>query len=272
EQFGMSVGTVRRVLYELAQEGILHTSQGKGVFIADPVPVGKKRTKKSIGFVYSFSQTHGPYLSKLLEAVTSHCNSFGYELKVYGNDSLNISLREAVSHRLAAGFLLASPPDMELVKLIQQNGIAFVCVNNQVTDKDPNCVTADGIESIRKAVAHLAELGHKKIGLLSGPETWAVPKIMGTLEQVLSEHGLRCYPKLVRHGEWEQEAGYRLMKEILAADPKPTAVIATDDQIGIGAIRTAWETNLRVPEDLSIVAIGNMVPAHLQPIPLTVVD
>jgi len=272
---GLSVGTIRRALYELSQQGLLYGMRGKGVFVAQSAQHSPDINTRILGFVYSFEQTHGPYLSKLLEAVTQHCNLLGYELKIYNNRSAGISqlLKEAVRKRLVAGFLLGSASYTELADIIQQAGIPFVWVNNLPNDSAQNCVLPNVQQFIRRGVDYFFTLGHHKIGLLTGPESiWANARITGAFIAALKERGLSHCAEWMRSGEWGEETGYRLMKTIISLKERPTAIIAAEDLIAVGAINAVREEGLEVPRDFSILSNGNITPVFLHPVPLTVTD
>ena len=73
------------------------------------------------------------------------------------------------------------------------------------------------------------------------------------------ESGLVLDSALVRNGDWERASGYACMKDLLEKehDDLPTAVLAMNDLMAIGAMDAIKEANLRVPGDISVVGFDN---------------
>jgi DNA-binding LacI/PurR family transcriptional regulator len=89
--------------------------------------------------------------------------------------------------------------------------------------------------------------------------------------------GLELDDDLVRYGEYNygeynQVDGNRMALEVLAADPRPTAIFAANNFIAFGAMRSLRDAGLRVPEDVSIVAFDDLPVAWLSDPFMTVVD
>ncbi|MDD3925462.1 MAG: GntR family transcriptional regulator [bacterium] len=269
KEYNLSYPTVTRALRDLVHDGLLDRVRGKGTFVAERVD-----SRKIIGMVYSSDITNGHYLSKILETVTVYCSARGYELKVYNNicgDTAGI-LRDTAANHLVSGFLLASPFDPDFVSLLEGK-VPFVWINNRMSERDENCVVCDTNAAIDKAVEYLADLGHRDIGVIAGPTyTWCSEEMIKRFRSNLKRRGLTWHSDWLSSGEWGEETGYSLMGRLLSLESKPTAVIVEEDRLAIGAIKALSEKGLSVPEDVSMIAIGHIVPVDLQPLPLTVVD
>ena len=62
---------------------------------------------------------------------------------------------------------------------------------------------------------------------------------------------------LVLEGSFDSESGYDMMREMLERYEKPTAVIAANDAIAVGAMKAVFEKGLRIPEDISIIGFND---------------
>ena len=79
-------------------------------------------------------------------------------------------------------------------------------------------------------------------------------------------------PRHVKTGETRfEQGGYEQMKLLLAEPDLPTAVIASYDQVAIGALKAIWEAGLNVPEDISLVGFDNIELDEFLPRKLTTV-
>src|SRR5207248_3980758 len=120
----------------------------------------------------------------------------------------------------------------------------------------------------RRATAHLAALGHERIGHLAGKATVStgVLRRRGYLA-ALSERGLSTDPRLVIESGYTEEGGARAAQQLLSLDDRPTAIFAVTDMTAVGAFGAARRMGLRIPEDVAIVGYNDiplatrMVPA-----------
>ena len=62
------------------------------------------------------------------------------------------------------------------------------------------------------------------------------------------------------------------MKQLLALEPRPDGVFCFNDANGMGAVKAILETGLRVPQDIAVVAVGNMWNSELLRVPMTTID
>ena len=91
--------------------------------------------------------------------------------------------------------------------------------------------------------------------MLTGPRTisTSVDRV-GGYERALVEAGIPFDAALVRYGGFGLAGGYRMANDVLAADPRPTALFAANNFIAFGALRALRELRLRVPDDISLCA------------------
>ena len=118
-------------------------------------------------------------------------------------------------------------------------------------------VAADNVEAGRLLGAHLAELGHRRVGVLSGLAT-----VSSTGERIagLSE-GLgvgRGAELLVHEVQPTRDGGYSGARELLGEHPELTALVGTADQMAIGALAHCVEAGIEVPRDLSVAGFNDI--------------
>jgi len=132
-------------------------------------------------------------------------------------------------------------------------------------------ITSDNRLGGALAARHLAGLGHRRIGVLAGEAH--LPNVRQRLEgfaRELHAHGLALDPGLVRHGPQSLALG-RAAGELMALDPAPTALFATNDVVAIGAWRRLLELGYRIPQDVSLIGYDDIeMSGQLVP-PLTTV-
>ncbi|MGW9114335.1 LacI family DNA-binding transcriptional regulator [Microbacterium sp. NPDC055683] len=109
------------------------------------------------------------------------------------------------------------------------------------------------------ATRHLIELGHTRIGMISGPEDVLCSRArVDGFRSAHAEAGLDVVPELIRWGSFEVPAGHEHGIELLRRSDRPTAVFAGSDAQALGVLRAAHELGLRVPDDLSVVGYDDL--------------
>jgi DNA-binding LacI/PurR family transcriptional regulator len=121
----------------------------------------------------------------------------------------------------------------------------------------------------RLAVSHLIDLGHRRIGHVSGPQDWVDgrSRAEGWGER-LREAGLP--DDLLIEGDWSAGSGYRIGLQ-LAAERTATALFVGNDQMALGLLRAFNEAGVRVPDDVSVVGFDDQPESGYFTPPLTTV-
>ncbi|NYV74735.1 LacI family DNA-binding transcriptional regulator [Streptomyces sp. UH6] len=122
------------------------------------------------------------------------------------------------------------------------------------------------------ATRHLVELGHTRIGAISGPTRMMCARArVDGYRAALETAGLAVDPDLIIDGDFHHEAGYRLGLDLLRRENRPTAVFAGNDLQALGIYEAARELGLRIPDDLSVVGFDDLPVARWVGPPLTTV-
>jgi LacI family transcriptional regulator len=172
------------------------------------------------------------------------------------------------------GILILPPePGEDLIRL-RDRGFPFVVVDPRTRPpRDIVAVSAAHVTGARSVMTHLVELGHRRVGIIGGPQEWLVTEARMTgYVAALADVGVLPAPELVRFVvEPNVDNGYRAAGELLDRPDRPTALVGFNDKIAIGALRAAGERRLRVPDDLSIVGFDDLELSQLtQPMLTTV--
>jgi DNA-binding LacI/PurR family transcriptional regulator len=197
-------------------------------------------------------------------------------------------------------FLLWSAPDndTEILQLTQQgrvDGLILMEVNLHDSRVDllkkhnypfsliGHCQENDGIsfvdldfdDAIATAVAHLAELGHRRIALFnfSAPQIAAgygpAMRSMHSFEQNIKQYGL---DGISVNYESSFQSGYDATRSLLTRDPAVSAAIVMQDATIGGVFQALYSLGLRIPEDFSIVTLLSKHSAEMMTPMLTAID
>lgn len=110
---------------------------------------------------------------------------------------------------------------------------------------------------VRETVAHLLELGHRRLAYIAGPADLVHTRLrLAAFEEALAEAGLR--PVAVRHTDFTEEAAVAVTEELLALPDRPTALVFPNDSMAVCGIGTAQRSGFRVPGEVSVVGYDNL--------------
>lgn len=135
-----------------------------------------------------------------------------------------------------------------------------------------NSVALDDVAVGRQATQHLLDLGHRRIGMVTGPltEDCSQDRLQG-FEMCLQEAGLTPEPELIIEGNWLAPSGHDAFMQLAAAGDLPTATFVQNDQMALGLLRAAREHGLHLPDDLSVIGVDDIpLVSYFDP-PLTTI-
>lgn len=143
---------------------------------------------------------------------------------------------------------------------LESRSIPFVVIDTE--GEPPKGVPTVGSNNWNGGLAatqHLLELGHRRIGVISGPEDVLCSRArVDGYRSAHAEAGVSADPELVRWGHFDIRSGYDLGRELLMLPDRPTAIFGGSDLQALGVLRAARELGLSVPEDLSVVGYDNL--------------
>jgi len=169
-------------------------------------------------------------------------------------------------------FAFCTPTAAQRERLLDR-GIQVVLLDplTESTSDSPS-VAANNWRGGFDATRHLLDLGHRRIGLISGPGHAMASRARGDgYRAALDLAAVPHDPALVREGSFTFEDGLRHTRDLLTRADPPTAIFACSDRYALGAYQAAHALGIRIPDDLSIVGFDDIPPvAQLSP-PLTTV-
>jgi LacI family transcriptional regulator len=125
-------------------------------------------------------------------------------------------------------------------------------------------VSIDDEAAARLATAHLIELGHRRIGFIGGhPDLEASAQRQRGHELALREAGISDSARMIEPGEFTFESGRRAAFRLLARTPRPTAIVAGNDDMAAGVISAARASGLALPGELSVVGFDDTPLARM---------
>jgi DNA-binding LacI/PurR family transcriptional regulator len=215
---------------------------------------------KMMGEKIKFSQFH----LSLLNGVLEECYKHGYRLLVNTLSEQFSTQVENLSWDPVDGDILLDPAvkDERIEERIARK-LPFVVIGrpSEEYESAASYVDNDNIGMGRRVTDYLLKLGHQRILFLNSQQqrTVSVDREAG-YKQALGQAGHIIDPDLIKFislGQSSIEYGYKTFKQAIANGTGITAVIADTDKVALGVYQAAAELQLKVPEDISVVAFSD---------------
>ena len=122
-----------------------------------------------------------------------------------------------------------------------------------------DAVTIDNFTASYRATNYLIDLGHKRIGAITGPRrlSTGLDRIEG-MQSAMSANGLTFEPRFVRSGEFREEVAYSAARAMLEQPERPTALYVANGLMALGVMRAIADIGLKCPEDVSVASTDNI--------------
>jgi LacI family transcriptional regulator len=169
--------------------------------------------------------------------------------------------------------LVPAREDSDNTEELRRARVPVVLLDRQVhSDSGFDCVMVDNRGGAGQAVRYLAQLGHERIALISGPlkTTPGRERYEGFVD-ALEDAGLELDPSLVQVGDFKQESGRQATLRLLGLPTPPTAIVASNNLMSMGGLQALRDLRVRVPEDVSFVGFDDLELAELLTPPLSVI-
>jgi DNA-binding LacI/PurR family transcriptional regulator len=276
--YGIGRSSVREALKELSRLGLVHTIPGKGSFVRRRAAVVESRSLRLV-FQQTLDVTN-PYVSTLLRGVQDTCRGRGYDLQLFarqGEARSRVQGRtvgdDVLGDRSFAGMLLVGLTTLEDLVAFMHDRRPFVLANAEVPGVDITCVAPDHVEIGFRVAQHLARLGRRRLGLITGPE----PRVSAELIRRGFALGCRAAglperPAAIAAGAYDEMTGYRVMREWLERPVEFDGVFIQDEAMAKGAQRALLEADRRIPADVAMIGYGHKMAPDWFPVPLTTID
>jgi LacI family transcriptional regulator len=202
---------------------------------------------------------------------------YGYRMMFELVDTHDDHIARELSATIAAlqpdGIILTPPhsEDPKICQVLADAGIVFARIGS-IERGSGIAMTMDDDHAAALATAHLAELGHRKIGFISGSPEYSLSqwRVDGWRAE-MAKRGLAT-DGLLEEGDFSYESGEAATRRLLSRADRPTAIIASNDRMTLAALAAAKELALEVPRDLSIVSFDNTPIVNFTEPKLTAVD
>jgi len=224
---------------------------------------------KIIGLVVS--DITNPFFPELIQGVEKSAIQDGFDIFLfntnYDSERTAIITRRLIEQKVDGVIIMTTEIEYNLVELLTSNGIPVVLLDWGITDQLVSNIKEDFTVGIEEAIKHLVELGHKEIAFISGPlklktaitRKDAFIEAMYKYRDVINE-------LLIYEGDFKIEGGEAAVDEMMRNSKLPTAILASNDLMAIGAIKAIKKRGYKVPQDISVIGLDDIfIASNLEP-------
>ncbi|NWD23764.1 LacI family DNA-binding transcriptional regulator [Pseudomonas yamanorum] len=217
-----------------------------------------RSTTNTIGVAISALSNH--YFSETVHAMETECAKHGYMmLFVDTHDDPEQELRvvTALHHRRVDGILLAPSTGSLALEYLLANEVPAVLVDRMMSDRFDQ-VGVENTQSTQALVAHLIEHGHRRIGFISGRAGLGTSdeRVAGYQAALLAAR-LPFDPQLLVNGGSSSEPARQATQQLLALDTPPTAIMAGNNLMTLGAMHALRDARIEVPGQMALVGFDD---------------
>ncbi|NOY78509.1 MAG: LacI family transcriptional regulator [Calditrichaeota bacterium] len=182
------------------------------------------------------------------------------------------SVQMLISKRIDGLILVPAQDETDHLLELKEENFPVVLVDRIFDDLETHAVITDNLGDAYKATQYLVDNGHQNIGFISGrPNIYTIKNRLEGYKKCLEDNRIPVRSQWISPGGFVLDSGYQGTREILDGKDRPTALLTSGNLITIGAIRAILEKNMRIPDDISIIAFADMHTSPYLISPLTVI-
>jgi LacI family transcriptional regulator len=230
-----------------------------------PNPVARSlRTRRSHTIGVLIPDLNNPLFPPIVRGLEDRFAAHGY-VALIGNTDADERRERMIFDQMRArhvdGFVLATATlHSPVLAEATEAELPVVLMNRTARGYPFSSVSVDNEQGVRAAVAHLASLGHTRIGHIAGPQeiSTGISRLRGFFDGMRSQGLTASENQIVYASGYSIEAGLRCCRELLERDGGLTAIVAANDMLAIGCYAAFDELDLRCPEDISVIGFNDM--------------
>lgn len=208
-----------------------------------------------------------PFYGEIIKGITEIAEENNLNIILCNsNDSIDNELKSIKTlkeHRIRG--LIISPTSVEndlnseYLQALNNLGTPVILVDGHLKYSNFNGVFVDNIKGSYDAIEALIKEGHEDIAIITGRMNSkpAQDRLLG-YEKALIMNNININENLIFNGDYSIESGYEATKQILALENRPTAIFTCSNFMTLGCIRALSESNIRIPNDISLISFDKI--------------
>jgi len=222
------------------------------------------------------SDNANPFFASVVRGIEDVVLAEGYAIVLCNADEdpdkEAMYLRTVRQKRVDGLIISPSGGSASALRSMLAGGTPIVQIDRRLPRLAADAVLIDNRAGVRAAIEHLIRLGHRRIGIISGPRRlYTGRERLEAYRATLRDAGLRFDDELVLEGTFKEQSGYELVGRFLCLRRRPTAIFVANNLMTIGALLGLKEAGVRIPDEMAVVGFDDMDWAPILTPPLTAV-
>jgi LacI family transcriptional regulator len=279
---GVSIATVSRVINKTnyvspeIERKVYDAIEAVG-YVPNSVARSLKMTSTfSVGFIVS--DISNKYFMTIAKAIEDRISERNFNLIVAsteGRGDRELAYLNMLVGKKVDGLILNSSGENEKYIAKLSENIPTVLLHRKLSEKGfiGDIVDSNNVNGGYALAKELLKNGHQRIGIVSGPLRLSTGKErLEGMMRAFKEFKISFNEDFLFEGDFTHDSGYQGAKYLIGRSEPPSAVILANNQMAIGALLFIKESKFRIPEDISVVAYGNIDHKELLFVDLTIVN
>jgi len=223
------------------------------------------------------SDITNPFFPELIRGAETFAAQQGYDVFLcntgYDPERTSSLVRRLIEKKVDGTIIMTTEMEYALVVSLTTKKIPVVLLDWGITDILVSNIKENFHKGIEEAIDHLVKLGHRNIAFISGPLNLKTAKTRrDAFLSLIKKYAVIMEEPIIIQGDWKISGGELAAERILNAPNHPTAILASNDLMAIGAMRKIKEVGLQIPKDISIIGLDDIFLASVVDPPLTTIN
>lgn len=237
-----------------------------------------KTNNIAVLFKRNISPLENLFYSELNRVIICECDNYGYNLifTSVAVENNNIIFPNIIKSYDVDGVIFYGDMDPLIINGIKKFDIPYLIVDTHSPTPDALCVYADYAQAAYTATSYLISIGHRRIAHIGNSMlTHYSFQTFSGFKKAIEEYKLEIPINWIQINTpvdaGDEQTAYKCMNNILSYETLPSAVFCASDIYAIGAIKCTKDHGLKVPDDISIISIDDIILSNYIEPPLTTV-
>lgn len=268
---GVSPATVSRVLNN--KDNVKDSTRNKVLQVIEGAAYKPSTIARNLSFgesrniAFLVPDIENPFFSKILHGISDCALENDYNVFMYGTDE-NLEREHKILNNLQKGMicgLIITPVSdidietLERLKNFEEDGIPVILIDRDIQGYEFDGVFSNDIQGACNAVECLIQSGHRKIAIITGPNTSKPGKdrCLG-YKNALKKHNIELNDNYIVSGGFKEQLSYLAMEKLMNLTDPPTAIFSCNNMTTLGCLRYMKDHHLKLGEHLSMVCVDKI--------------
>ena len=221
-----------------------------------------------------------PFFAEVAKSLSEVLRQSGYYLIVSSSDEdpelEEVEIKHLLARRLDTLIIASCRTTVDVFFHIEKQNIPYVLIDRCLPGLSTNFIGVDDESAGRLATKHLIDIGCKRIAHICGPEISPGIRRMEGYKRALTQAAMKVKDAYIisqsKGDVGTKQGGAEAMRKLLSLEPRPDGLFCFNDPMAMGAMNFALDHGVRIPEDLAVVACGNLHYDDSLRVPLSSID